>query len=96
MYHSGQKVCSGLFSHESHRSVVDDYMKNLKIFSECRWKLLLTACSIVKVENPVTLSTGRARPELWRAGPALIGSRARDLTLALPCLRRDPKGNIYC
>ena len=70
MFHSGQKIRSGTFSRESHGGVVADYMENLNVFSERRWKSLLTACSVVKeVQNPLnfctTSSLERARHALY-------------------------------
>jgi hypothetical protein len=45
-------------------------MENLNIFSECRWKSLLTACSVIKeAQNLVkfsnTFSLERARHALY-------------------------------
>jgi hypothetical protein len=69
MFHSGKKVRGGSFSREIYGSVVDDYMENLKIFSERRWKSLLTACGIFKEgkeENPVPSSSmSHARHALY-------------------------------
>jgi hypothetical protein len=69
MFHSGQKVRSGTFSRESHGSVVADYMENLNIFSERRWKSLLSACGIIEVKKPVrnsnTSSLDRTRHALY-------------------------------
>lgn len=48
MFHSGQKIRSGAFSREYHGGIVADYMENLNVFSERRWKSLLTACGVVK------------------------------------------------
>jgi hypothetical protein len=56
MFHSGEKIRSGSFSRESHGDVVADYMENLNIFSERRWKSLLTACSVIK-EEPTVISS---------------------------------------
>jgi hypothetical protein len=45
MYHTGECVNTGQFSCELVGEMIDDYMANAEIMSNCRWGKLIKICS---------------------------------------------------
>jgi hypothetical protein len=45
MYHTGECVNTGQFSRELVGEMIDNYMANAKIMSDCHWGKLIKICS---------------------------------------------------